>query len=67
MKINDKPINQDAQYNLGVMCYDGRGADQDYAEAVKWFRLAAKQGDAEAQKALESINKNKGIPALAAK
>ena len=27
--------------------YDnGRGVPKDYAEAVKWFRLAAKQGHA---------------------
>jgi len=45
--------NADAQYNLGVLY--GRGAwkhfevPQDYAEAVKWFRLAAEQGHANAQ------------------
>ena len=33
-----------AQYNLGVMLSDGRGAHQDYTEAVRWFRLAAEQG-----------------------
>ena len=45
--------NVDAQYNLGVLY--GRGAwkhfdvPQDYAEAVKWLRLAAEQGHANAQ------------------
>jgi TPR repeat protein len=30
--------------------YDkGQGVVQDYAEAVKWYRLAAQQGDASAQ------------------
>ena len=24
---------------------DGEGVPQDYAEAVKWYRLAAEQGD----------------------
>ena len=38
-----------AQYNLGVMHYDGEGVPQDYAEAVKWYRLAADQGYANAQ------------------
>ena len=27
----------------------GQGVPQDYREAVRWFRLAADQGDAEAQ------------------
>ena len=27
----------------------GQGVPQDYAEAVKWYRLAAEQGDADAQ------------------
>ena len=35
-----------AQYNLGVMYDNGRGVLQDYKEAVKWYRLAAEQGDA---------------------
>jgi uncharacterized protein len=30
--------------------YDnGNGVVQDYAEAVKWYRLAAEQGNAQAQ------------------
>ena len=31
------------------MYYQGVGVDTDYKEAVKWYSLAAKQGDAEAQ------------------
>ena len=27
----------------------GQGVPQDYAEAVKWYRLAAEQGNADAQ------------------
>ena len=38
-----------AQYNLGIMYYTGRGVTQDYKEAMKWFRLAAEQGYADAQ------------------
>ena len=34
----------DAQYNLGLMYYRGDGATQNYAEAVRWYRLAAEQG-----------------------
>ncbi len=39
----------DAQFNLGVMYYFGRGVRQDYKEAVRWYRLAAAQGHASAQ------------------
>ncbi len=31
------------------MYFDGRGTPQDYAEAVRWFRPAAEQGNADAQ------------------
>ena len=33
-----------AQFNLGVMYGEGQGVPRDYAEALKWFRLAAAQG-----------------------
>jgi TPR repeat protein len=33
--------NSGAQYNLGFMYYEGEGVPQDFAEAVKWYRLAA--------------------------
>ena len=36
----------DAQYNLGIMYFTGQGVPKDSAEAAKWFRLAADQGDA---------------------
>ena len=39
----------DAQFNLGVMYYNGKGVPQDYKTAVKWYTLAAEQGDADAQ------------------
>ncbi|MEC9341550.1 MAG: hypothetical protein VX663_08720 [Pseudomonadota bacterium] len=35
-----------AQYNLGRMYYIGEGVAEDHAEAVKWYRMAAEQGDA---------------------
>jgi hypothetical protein len=40
----------EAQYNMGVMYRDGEGVSQDYAEAAKWFRKAAEQGDANAER-----------------
>ena len=35
-----------AQSNLGIMYETGRGGPQDDVEAVRWYRLAAEQGDA---------------------
>jgi TPR repeat protein len=32
-----------------VRAGDGQGVPQDYAEALKWFRIAAKQGEAKGQ------------------
>ena len=37
------------QFNLGWMYDHGRGVEQNDAEAVKWYRKAAKQGNADAQ------------------
>ena len=38
-----------AQFNLGLMYYDGEGVPQNYKTAVKWYSLAAEQGYADAQ------------------
>lgn len=38
-----------AQYNLGLLYYDGHGVPQDYSEAVMWFKRAADQDYTEAQ------------------
>ena len=49
MKKLAKKGNAGAQNYVG-MAYDlGSGVGQDYAEAVKWYRLAAKQGHVDAQ------------------
>ena len=39
----------EAQFNLGANNWGGLGVEQNYEEAVKWWRLAAEQGDADAQ------------------
>ena len=57
----------DAQYKLGV-CYEyGEGVGKDmteaeewYHKAVKWYRAAAAQGDAEAQAVLVDLYHKKG-------
>jgi TPR repeat protein len=35
--------------NLGFAYDHGLGVEEDKAEAFKWYRLAAEQGDTEAQ------------------
>src|SRR6476469_1692865 len=41
--------NAVAQSNLGAAYATGQGVSQDFSEAVKWFRLAAGQGEDRAQ------------------
>lgn len=41
--------NAAAQFNLGLLYYDGRGLPQNYSEAAKWFERSANQGYAKAQ------------------
>ena len=44
--------NAQAQYNMGVMYFDGLGVLQDYLEASKWYHLSAEQGYLDAQSGL---------------
>lgn len=39
----------DAQHGLGEAYYYGLGVQQNYAEAVRWYRAAAEQGHGESQ------------------
>ena len=41
--------NAGAQFNLGLMYYEGQGVKQDYSEALKWYQLSADQGYSLAQ------------------
>ncbi len=41
-----------AQYFLGFKYADGQGVPEDDAEAVRWYRLAAEQGNASGQSSL---------------
>lgn len=41
--------NAVAAYYIGEMYYVGEGVARNYAEAAKWFRKSAGQGDADAQ------------------
>ena len=52
-----------AQYGIGKMYYVGQGVPQNYAEAVKWYRLAAGQGVENAYKLLATIySDGLGVP-----
>ena len=45
----------DAQYELALCLYKGKGVDKNVAEAAKWLRKAADQGHAQAQFGLGSL------------
>lgn len=52
-----------AQYNLGRLYSQGRGAPADFAQAIVWFRKAAEQGHAGAEARLgEMLDKGWGAP-----
>ena len=48
----DEPADAEAQYSVGQRYDYGDGVEEDDAEAVRWYRLAAEQGHAEAQHSL---------------
>ena len=52
----------DAQKLLGAMYASGKGVPNDNMEALKWYRKAADQGDADAQGALGAYYKGRDKP-----
>ena len=53
----------EAQYNLGMLYYEGHGVRQDYATARHWWEQAAAQGTALAQYRLGVLyQKGRGVP-----
>ena len=44
-----------SQYQLGLMYAKGCGVQQDFQEALRWFRMAAEQGNADIQFSIASI------------
>ena len=50
-----------AQFNLAVMYAKGEGVPQDDPEAVRWYRLAAEQGQADAQYGLGVYATGRGV------
>ena len=54
----------EAQFQLGSRCSIGAGVPEDDAEAVRWLRLAADQGHADAQNILGTMYRDggEGVP-----
>jgi len=51
-----------AQIYMGLLYERGKGVPKDYAESVKWYRLAAEQGKADAQNYLgDMYRKGNGV------
>lgn len=51
-----------AQTYMGLLYQRGKGVPKDYAESVKWYRLAAEQGKADAQNYLgDMYRKGDGV------
>ena len=57
---------KDSQFNLGIVHALGSGVKQDLAVSYKWFSLAARQGDKEAEKKQADIAAHLGKVDLAA-
>ena len=58
-RVEAEKGNAKAQFYLG-MCYsNGEGVEKDGAEAVKWYRKAAKKGYACAKTALKLLDQTK--------
>ena len=49
VKIKAYAGNMEAQLDLGVMYYNGKGVPQDYVKAIEWYEKAADQESADAQ------------------
>ena len=44
-----------AQFNLGLLYYDGKGVPQDFAEAARWFLKSADHGYVSAERNLGNM------------
>ena len=44
--------NVDAMNDLGALYYDGRGCEQDFKKAVRYYHMAAQNGSRQAQENL---------------
>src|SRR6266550_1223644 len=55
--------NPKAQFGLASAYYLGKGVPQDYAEALRWYKMAAEHGNAKGQFDLGTVyNEGIGLP-----
>ena len=57
-ELEEELARPNQYYAIGLRHYNGEGVAQDYSEAAKWFRIAADQGDADAQNKLGGMYSN---------
>lgn len=56
--LEEDQNNDDAQFALGEISENGQGVSQSVADAIKYYRLAAKQGNKAAQDALRRLGQS---------
>jgi localization factor PodJL len=54
----------DSQYNLAILYQTGRGVEKNLGQAYKWFALAARNGDKEAEGRLAEVKPQLAEPLL---
>ncbi|MBU1641863.1 SEL1-like repeat protein [bacterium] len=47
--------NPEAQYYLGLMCYDGESVEKNIEQAAKWWTMARREGHRDAAYTLSEI------------
>lgn len=63
LRRNAEQGDAEAQYNLGMLYYEGHGVTQDYTTARQWWEEAAAQGNVWAQYRLGVLyKKGRGVP-----
>jgi len=63
LKAGAERGDDNSQFWLGVAYEDGRGIEQNFAEAFRWLAESAKQGNADAQNVLGRMYENaEGVP-----
>ena len=56
MSADAEKGDDQAQLNVGMMYFGGKGTKKDYAQAMSWLVKSAEQGNIEAQNAIKDIN-----------
>jgi len=63
IRVHASQGNASAEFELGLLYYEGKVVAQNDTEAALWYRKAAEQGDAKAQSNLADLYfRGKGVP-----